>query len=66
MQNGIKTVLLPSENRLDADELPDDVKTGLEIEFCSRIEEVLSHALEKEIDDEFIKNAYKPFFTSKL
>lgn len=62
MQNGVKTVLLPSENQLDAQELPDDVKEALTIKFCSKIEEVLSHALEKDVDDEFIKNSYKPFF----
>jgi len=66
MQNGVKIVLLPSENRLDAKELPDDVKSGLTIRFCSKIEEVLTFALEKTIDEDFIKNAFKPFFPSKL
>jgi len=66
MQNGIKTVLLPAENELDAEELPADVKEGLELRFCTRIEEVLGHALSKNIDENFIKNSYKPLFTSKL
>jgi len=33
MQSGIKLVLLPEENRLDAQDLPDDVKEALEIRF---------------------------------
>lgn len=66
MQNGIKTVLLPSENRLDAEELPDDVRDALSIVFCERVEEVLDHALEHEIDEEFLKNSFKPLFSSKL
>lgn len=66
MQNGIKMVLLPAENKLDAKELPDDVKEGLKITFCTRMEEVLSYALCEDIDEEFIKNSYKPIFTSKI
>ena len=66
MQNGLKTVLLPENNKGDAEELPEDVKKAIEIKFCSKIEEVLAEALEVEIDHEFIKNASKPFFTSKL
>ncbi len=66
MQNGIKLVLLPEENRLDAAELPDDVKEVLEVRFCSRVEEVLENALSSDIDENFIKNAYKPLFTSQI
>lgn len=66
MQNGLKLVLLPLNNKGDADELPDDVKSVLEIKFCSKIEDVLTEALEGEIDHEYIKSASKPFFTSKL
>jgi len=66
MQNGIKLVLLPFDNRNDATELPEDVKSAIEIKFCSKIEEVLTEALEKDIDHEFIKNAFKPLFTSKM
>lgn len=66
MQNGIKTVLLPYKNKNDADELPDDVKQNISIIFCETVEDVLVNALESEIDEDFIKNSYKPFFTSKL
>ena len=45
MQNRVKTVLLPEENQLDAEDLPDDVKEALNIKFCSRVEEVLDYAL---------------------
>jgi len=66
MQNGIKTVLLPVKNMGDADELPDDIKHSLKIIYCETIEDVLVNALETEIDENYVKNAFKPFFTSKI
>ena len=66
MQNGITTVLLPIKNKNDAEELPDDVKQAVKIIYCESIEDILVNALEDDIDDEYVKNAFKPFFTSKL
>lgn len=66
MQNGIKTVLLPLKNKPDASELPDDVTDALTIIFCETIEDVLVNALEQEVDEDYVKNSFKPFFTSKL
>ncbi len=45
-RSGVKTVLLPAENRMNVDEdlIPEQVE-GIEIHYVSTIEEVLEHAL---------------------
>jgi len=45
LRAGIKTVFIPTENKNDLEELPDNVKKDLNIVFVSRIEEVLSQVL---------------------
>ena len=45
LRGGITKVLIPRENVKDLAEIPDNVKTGLEIVPVSVITEVLSHAL---------------------
>ena len=45
LRAGIKTVFIPTENKNDLEELPDNVKKGLNIVFVSRIEEVLDQVL---------------------
>ncbi len=45
LRGGIKKVLIPEENAKDLAEIPDNVKSGLEIVPVSRIGEVLQHAL---------------------
>ncbi len=47
LRAGIKTVFIPTENKNDLEDLPDNVKDNLEIILVSRIEEVLQHALKK-------------------
>lgn len=47
LRGGVKTVLIPSENVKDLEEIPDNVKTGLEIIPVERVEEVFKHALTK-------------------
>lgn len=42
---GIKIVLIPKENRVDAEELSSEITKGLEIIPVENMEEVLSHAL---------------------
>ena len=49
LRGGIKTVLIPSENVKDLEEIPDNVKEGLELIPVSTVDEVLSHALEKQV-----------------
>ncbi len=45
LRSGIKTVLIPSENAKDLADIPDNVKSGLEIIPVSTADEVLLHAL---------------------
>jgi ATP-dependent Lon protease len=47
LRGGIKKVLIPEENAKDLAEIPDNVKSGLEIVPVSRVGEVLRHALVK-------------------
>jgi ATP-dependent Lon protease len=45
LRGGMKKVLIPEENAKDLAEIPDNVKSGLEIVPVARMEEVLRHAL---------------------
>ena len=45
LRGGIKKVLIPEENAKDLAEIPDNVKSGMEIIPVSRVGEVLKHAL---------------------
>ena len=49
LRAGIKTVFIPTENKNDLEELPDNVKKDLNIIFVSRIEEVLDQVLTKSL-----------------
>ncbi len=42
---GITKILIPIENKRDAEEIPDNVKRKLELVFVSNMDEVLQHAL---------------------
>src|SRR5690606_17392646 len=44
-RGGIKKVLIPEESAKDLAEIPDNVKSGMEIVPVSRVGEVLRHAL---------------------
>ena len=43
---GIRRIVLPARNEADIEEIPDDVRAELKIEFVSRISEVVEAALE--------------------
>ncbi|MCG5237520.1 endopeptidase La [Xanthobacter oligotrophicus] len=45
LRGGIKTVLIPEENAKDLADIPANVKNAMEIIPCSRMDEVLAHAL---------------------
>lgn len=47
LRGGVKTVLIPSENVKDLEEIPENIKSGLEIIPVERVEEVFKHALTK-------------------
>ncbi len=50
LRGGIKTVLIPMENVKDLEEIPENVKEGLEIIPVSTVDEVLSYALSKPLN----------------
>ncbi|MES2483281.1 MAG: S16 family serine protease, partial [Pseudomonadota bacterium] len=56
LRGGIKTVLIPEENAKDLQEIPENVKSGLEIVPVKWIDKVLELALERRptplLDDE--------------
>jgi ATP-dependent Lon protease len=45
LRGGLSRVLIPEENAKDLAEIPDNVKSGLEIIVVSRVDEVLQHVL---------------------
>jgi ATP-dependent Lon protease len=45
LRSGVKTVLIPSDNEKDLAEVPENVKSGLEIIAVSTVDEVLARAL---------------------
>jgi ATP-dependent Lon protease len=47
LRGGIKKVLIPEENAKDLAEIPDNVKSGMEIIPVGRVGEVLKHALQR-------------------
>ena len=44
---GVKTVILPLKNRVDVENIPQDVKKGLEILLVERLEEIMDKVLIK-------------------
>ena len=64
LRGGVKTVLIPKDNEKDLADIPDNVKTGLEIIAASTVDEVLKHALTRPLtpvewtdEDELAENA---------
>ena len=48
LRSGIRTVLIPEENRKDVQELPEEIRTKLSIHFIRRFEAAAEIALLKE------------------
>jgi ATP-dependent Lon protease len=48
LRSGVKTVLIPEENEKDLADVPDNVKSGLEIIPVSTMDEVLARALTRQ------------------
>ncbi len=48
LRGGIKTVLIPEENAKDLADIPDNVKSGMNIIPVSHVDEVLKHALTRQ------------------
>lgn len=49
LRGGVKKVLIPMENQKDLADIPDNVKTGLEIVAVESIDQVLEHVLARRI-----------------
>ena len=49
LRGGIKKVLIPKENEKDLADIPDNVKRGLEIIATDSVDEVLEHALVRQL-----------------
>jgi ATP-dependent Lon protease len=47
---GVRTIILPKENKRDLDEIPPNIKRHLEFILVEHMDEVLEHAMEKEND----------------
>jgi ATP-dependent Lon protease len=50
LRGGIKTVLIPEENRKDLAEIPANVKEGMEIIPVSHVDEVLARSLTQPLE----------------
>ena len=45
-ERGLTKILIPKQNEADLDDLPDEVRAGLDVVLVSRLDEVLEHALD--------------------
>ena len=61
-RNGINNVILPEKNKKDAEDIPKDVLQTMKIHYVTRVEEALELALEKSVDEKFLKeeSIFKP------
>jgi ATP-dependent Lon protease len=50
LRGGLSRVLIPEENAKDLAEIPDNVKSGLDIVAVSRVDEVLEHVLVRPLE----------------
>jgi ATP-dependent Lon protease len=66
-RNKVRNVILPSRNRDDAKEIPEDVRNELFIHYVEKIEDALVLALEDNVDPTLQKQQeIMPFFREKL
>lgn len=65
-RNKVPNVILPAKNKKDAEDIPKDVAKDLKLYFVNRVEEVLDLALEKDVDENFLKEEQQPLFRAKL
>ncbi len=54
-QHGITKVIIPAKNEKDLIDIPDEVKSGIEVIACSKVEEVLKVALELTQPEKFMQ-----------
>jgi len=49
LRAGVKTAIIPKENKKDIQEIPQEVKDGIAIIFVESFDEVIENALEKRV-----------------
>ena len=59
-------MILPEKNKKDTDDIPVDVRNQMNFYFATRVQEVLELALEKKVDEEFLREEMTPMFKPKL
>lgn len=52
---GIKTVVIPQKNVKDLADIPDEIKSGLEVRPCEAVEDVLKIALDLQAPEKFME-----------
>lgn len=65
-RNGIKHVILPEKNKKDTDDIPADVRSEIKFHYAQKVQDVLELALEKKVDEEFLREEMTPLFKPKL
>ena len=65
-RNKLTNVILPIKNKKDIDEIPSDIASQMKFHFANKIEEVLELALERNVDENFLKEEMSPLFRPKL
>ena len=65
-RNGIKHVILPDKNKKDIEDIPEDVRKQIKFHFATKVQDVLELALEKNVDEEFLREEMTPLFKPKL
>jgi ATP-dependent Lon protease len=46
-RNGLKTIILPKRNKVDLDDVPDEIRKTLKFVFAETVDDVLAASLEK-------------------
>ena len=54
-RNGIHNIILPSKNKKDSKEIPDDLRSQLKLYFADHVLDYLDLALEKHVDKEYLR-----------
>jgi ATP-dependent Lon protease len=54
-RNGINNIILPSKNKKDSKDIPEDLRSQLNLFFADHVLDYLDLALEKKIDKEYMR-----------
>ena len=54
-RNGIKNIILPSKNKKDSKDIPEDLRSQLNLFFADHVIDYLHLALEDKVDREYMQ-----------